>query len=130
MVASGCSTVATAVTVILVIVHIAVWTFVLFAFVYQRAARFNVTVIIPLVYLAHTLPFHVLTASKQWACTDWTRVDDGVVDALVRPRVFKRAQEYATARCFQSPISPQGMLIFGALSSAWRVMYSDGLIAK
>ena len=130
MVASGCSTLATVVTAILVLVHIAVWTFILFAFVDERAARFNVTVAIPLVYLAHCSPFHALTASKQRACGDWMQIDDGIVDALVLPRMFKRAQQYAMERCFQSPISPQGMLVFGALTSAWRVLYSAGLIGR
>lgn len=122
MVSSECGAVATAVTIVLVIIHIAIWAFILLAFVDERTARLNVTVLIPLVYIAHTLPFHVLTASKQSACAEWRQIDDRIVDALVLPRMFKHAQAYADARCFMSPISPQGMLLFGALSSAWRIL--------
>jgi len=122
MVSSGCGAVATAVTIVLVIIHIAIWAFILLAFVDERTARLNVTVLIPLVYIAHALPFHVLTAGKQSACTDWRQIDDRIVDALVLPRMFKRAQAYTDARCFMSPISPQGMMIFGALTSAWRIL--------
>ena len=118
-----CGTMGTVVTMVLAIVHLAIWAFVLLAFVNKRAARFNVTRLIPLVYVAHMLPFHVLTETKREACgEDWESVDDSVVDALVLPRVFKQAQAYAAAHCFASPISPQGMLLFGALSSAWRVL--------
>lgn len=56
------------------------------------------------------------------ACTDWRQIDDSNVDALVLTRMFKRAHAYTDARCFMSPISPQSMMIFGALSSAWRIL--------
>ena len=116
-----CSTISIVITAIVSVVHIGIWAFVLLAFLNERAARFNVTVLIPLIYVAHMLPFHTLTEVKRQACKGWESVDDYIVDLLVVPRLFKDAQSYARTNCFESPISPQGMLLFGALSSTWRL---------
>jgi len=117
-----CGTISVVFTATIAAVHIGIWAFVLLAFVDEWTARFNVMVLIPLIFLAHVLPFHVLTETKRHACKGWEAIDDLVIDTMVLPRLFKDAASYAEEHCFQSPLSPQGMMIFGALSSAWRVM--------
>jgi len=117
-----CSTLSVVFTAGIAAVHIGIWAFVLLAFVDERTARFNVMVLIPLIFIAHMLPFHVLTEAKRHACKGWKAIDDLVINTMVLPRLVKDAASYTEAHCFQSPLSTQGMMIFGALSSAWRVM--------
>lgn len=108
--------------VAVVLVHVAVWVFVLFAWVQPRAALLNLTVVIPLIYMLHLLPFHLLTTAKQRMHPDtWRQDNDAVENALVIPALYDKVYE-AFEHSFANPLSPQGMLVLGALTSAWRLV--------
>lgn len=105
-----------------VILHVAVWVFVLFAWTHPRAAMLNLTVVIPLIYALHMLPFHLLTTAKQRMHPGtWQGDNDAVERALLIPGLHDRAYE-AFEHSFANPLSPQGMLVLGALTSAWRLV--------
>lgn len=108
----------------LVAVHVLIWAFVLGAWVHPRAAAVNLLLVIPAIYVIHALaPFHVLEAAKAHMRPDsWKRDNDDLLDAWVLPGMLKRVQLFLETRCFLSPLSPQGMLVLGALTSSWTLM--------
>ena len=107
------------------LLHIFVWIFVLSAFINKKTAKFNLIVLIPLIYILHILPFHILTKMKYslYPNTATNKVDF-INIILIIPKLFTSLQSTLDKLCFMSPISPQGMLIFGALSSAYRLLYT------
>jgi len=102
----------------LCLIHIIVWLFVLFAFLDKKTAYYNVYYIIPLIYIIHILPFHVLVKMKQELHPDtWKNDEELILKKLVIPEHFVNLQKKLEQKCFCSPISPQGMLIFGLITS-------------
>ncbi len=106
------------------VVHLLVWAFVLLAWVHPRAALWNVLVVIPGIYALHMLPFHVLNTLKQRMHPGtWKRDTKRVSKALVVPHLVERVRDAMTFS-FANPLSPQGMLLFGAITSAWAIYNS------
>ena len=107
------------------LLHIFIWGFILFAFINKTTAKFNLTVIIPLIYVLHILPFHILTKMKCSLYPDSATNKVDIINIFLRiPKLFTSLQSTLDNICFKSPISPQGMLIFGALSSSYRLLYT------
>ena len=104
-------------------IHIFVWVFVLFAFLNKKSAYFNLNYFIPFIYILHIFPFHVLTKLKQQIYEPIELEEKGkTLDSLfIFPRVFKNIQTKLNTYCTFSPISPQGMLIFGLISSYYSI---------
>lgn len=105
------------------ILHVLIWTFILLAFTRKDTARINLKIIVPIMYVLHMLPFHILMEAKQYLCGDdsvGTNVES-VLWPFIIPIYFMKLQQIAERNCTFSPISPQGMLIFGAISSAYRL---------
>jgi hypothetical protein len=103
---------------ILTIIHVIIWLFVLFAFVNKRTAYYNLYYIIPLIFVLHMLPFHPLEEAKTYLYPDDMRQRvDLIQNTLVVGRIQKMLCD-CFENSFASPMTPQGMLIFGALSSA------------
>lgn len=104
--------------------HVLVWTFVLGAWLHPAAAAANVTLVIPTIYVMHAaLPFHVLKELKARVRPgSWRRDNEELMDAWIVPGMLKRVQAYLKKRCYKSPLSPQGMLVFGALTSCWSLI--------
>lgn len=101
-------------------VHMLVWIFVAMAWLHPAAAAANLLAVIPLIYLLHMLPFHVLTSIKQSLHpATWEQDNDRVMAALVIPDAVEHARDGMFSKSFANPLSPQGMLIFGAITSAW-----------
>lgn len=107
-----------------VALHVLVWAFVLLAWVHPRAAAANVLVVVPGIYVLHALlPVHVLETIKAWMRpSSWKRDSDELLRSWVVPGAFVRVQEWAATRAFMSPVSPQGMLVIGSLTSCWALM--------
>ena len=104
------------------IVHLFIWTFVLLAFVNEKTAHFNLFYLVPLIYVLHILPFHILIRMKENLEPDtWKDKDNQIKSNLILPELFDQLQKYLEKNCFMSPLSAQGMLLFGAISSAWRL---------
>ncbi len=104
------------------IVHILVWAFVLLAWADPRTARINLALVIPLIYVVHALPFHVLESAKQRLHPGtWEQDKDDIQRALVLPDLVIKASQSMDGS-FANPLSAQGMLLFGAITSAWRLL--------
>ena len=107
-----------------VALHIAVWAFVLLAWTHPVAAAWNLALVVPGIYVLHAaLPFHVLESAKARLHPGTWKTDAQEMErALVVPAAFSSAQRWLERRCFLSPLSPQGMLVLGALTSAWALL--------
>jgi len=102
------------------LIHIIIWVFVLLAFINIKTASINLYFVIPLIYILHVLPFHIIvTMKKNMYPHTWEHKASTIEDNLFIVNYFRRIQIYCDKHCFQSPFSAQGMLIFGALSSAF-----------
>ena len=111
--------------IFLSLLHIFVWIFVLFAFFNKRTAAINLYYIIPIIYILHIFPFHFINEmKKQQYPNDWEERADIVCDSLYIPGKFVKLQKKLDDTCFGNPIGHQGMLIFGALTSAWALKSS------
>ena len=103
----------------LTVVHMLIWAFVLLAWAHPRTALLNVLVVIPGIYVLHILPFHVLNTLKQRMHPGtWKRDSLRVSKALVVPYLVERLRN-SMRSSFANPLSSQGMLVFGACTSAW-----------
>ena len=105
---------------LIAIIHLLIWVFVLFGFVNINTAWVNLFIIVPVIYILHILPFHIIQKTKEKMYRDdWKVKVDRVENSVFVVKYFNKLSTYCNKHCFASPISPQGMLIFGALSSAY-----------
>jgi hypothetical protein len=108
-----------------------VWLFVLLAFIDIRTATINLYIVIPIIYIIHILPFHVLTESKKIIIGDnWQKKVEDFHKALIIPDKFINLQKYLNKYCFFNPLSPQGMLLFGIISSSYRLYFNNKKLKK
>lgn len=109
---------------IVCLIHIFIWIFILLAFLNKKFALFNIYYLIPLIYIAHILPFHILIEIKK--CLFRNNFEEKVkkIDSvLIIPKYFQRLMNNLHNKCTFSPISPQGMMIFGLISSIFSLKY-------
>jgi hypothetical protein len=110
--------------IILCIIHTVIWAFIMFAFINPTTAYYNVYYIIPLVYLVQILPFHIIVSLKKKIYeNDNIRKEQEkeVSKYLIIPYLFMQAREFFNKFSFFNPLSPQGMLIFGLITSIYRL---------
>ena len=109
--------------ILISIIHVIIWAFVILAFINKKTAYINIIYIIPFIYLIHILPFHILTESKKNIYPK-TFEDEGmkINKIMIIPYYFIKVQTYLKKKCTESPISPQGILIFGAITSSYRLI--------
>ena len=110
--------------IILCIIHIIVWVFILLAFLNPITAYYNVYYVIPIIYILHILPFHIIISLKKKIYTDDKEEIDketNVSKFLIIPYIFINIQKFFEKFSFCSPLSPQGMLIFGLITSIYRL---------
>lgn len=106
----------------LTVTHILIWGFVMLAWLHPRAAAINLTVVIPLIYAVHMLPFHILTSAKQRMRPEtWGQDSKAIERALIVPVVFDHIRGFFE-HSYANPLSSQGMLLLGAITSAWRAL--------
>lgn len=104
------------------LVHVLVWAFVMLAWLHPQAAALNLLVVIPAIYVLHMLPFHTINSLKQRMHPGtWQADAESVQRALVVPDLVKRLESVFRSS-FANPLSGQGMLIFGAITSGWRLL--------
>jgi hypothetical protein len=103
--------------------HIFIWMFVSFAFINENAATINAYVVIPFIYVLHILPFHVLTETKKQLSNTWEEYNDGLLKKLYLPFHFVKLQHKLEKLCFFNPIGAQGLLIFGLITSIYRLKF-------
>ena len=97
---------------ILTLIHVLVWLFVIFAFTNKRLARFNLIFLIPFIYILQILPFHLLNGSKKYFNKN-SEEDNINIEKIIGFYYLKNL----FSSSFQNPLSPQGMLILGAILS-------------
>lgn len=112
--------------ILLVIVHMLIWIFVLLAFFDKRTAKINLYYIIPLIFILHTfLPFHIIEVSKEMIYPEDTKQKVNYIEEyLIIPPLFYWLKDNVFGKSFCNPLSPQGMLIFGAITSAYKIKNS------
>jgi hypothetical protein len=92
----------------------------MFAFLNPMTAKINLYYLIPFIYIIHILPFHIFNKTKEGMYQyDWEQRANKFNDSLVIPGQFVKLQDKLEKFSFCSPLSPQGMLLFGAITSAW-----------
>ena len=128
------------------IIHNLFWLFVILAFYNKKLAYFNLYIVIPVTYVTHILPFHILERLKEIVKdkdmkemsnnkppddnkpSDNKPPDDNKpaeksLDDKYKSNIIVRTyidvKTNVDSYCFANPFSPQGMLIFGAISSAY-----------
>ena len=73
---------------------------------------------IPLIYIIHILPFHILISLKKKNDPENYKVHEKeFYETLIIPKIFRQVTNKLEGFCFASPLSTQGMLIFGLLTS-------------
>lgn len=114
---------------VLCVIHVIVWVFVLTAFCNETTARINLNYVVPGIYVLHMLPFHILTGSKKLLIPDdntrLTRQTD-VESHLWGVAQFKKVQNFLDARCYFNPLSVQGMMLWGVITSNYTLHRPDG----
>tara|TARA_S200000501_G_C20241940_1_gene490447 strand:- start:15 stop:476 length:462 start_codon:yes stop_codon:yes gene_type:complete len=109
------------------IFHILFWVFVMFSFLNKRASMINMYYVIPFTYLIHILPFHTLETAKTYLMENnmdaKQYMEDKISDLFIIPTLFINLKNQLEKFCFFSPLSPQGMMLFGMISGVlyWRV---------
>jgi len=99
--------------------------FIALAFLNKRLAYYNLYFIVPGTYIVHILPFHIIEWLKDKVRE---KEPDRAPEQLVNesqekpgPSLISRLNipHYFDKYCFRSPFSAQGLLVFGAVSSAY-----------
>ncbi len=113
---------------ILCIVHVLIWIFVLTAFLNKDLAYYNVYYVIPLIYIIHILPFHIIITLKKNVDPEYYKLhEEQFYETLIIPKLFRNVTNKLENFCFASPLSTQGMLIFGLITSVF-VLYPPNYI--
>lgn len=97
---------------ILALLHIIIWIFVIFAFVNKKLAKFNLKILIPIIYILQILPLHILNTVKKHVNKN-SEEDNINIEKAIGFYYIKNI----FSDSFQNPLSPQGMLVLGGLLS-------------
>jgi hypothetical protein len=105
---------------IICIFHILIWIIIIFGFLNKKLAKLNVYIFVPLIYILHILPFHILVTLKQkmYQKTYQKRVK-AIEKGLIIPHFVLEINEKLEKFCTFSPLTPQGLLILGMLTSIY-----------
>lgn len=108
------------------LIHVLIWGFVLIAFTNPTLAKINVLYVIPFIYVIHTiLPFHILeSAKKNMYPTTHSQKFDEFKKQTVIPHYFDKLNAHLEW-CTFNPLSPQGMLVFGLITSIYSIKISN-----
>lgn len=114
-------------------VHVLLWGYLIFSpfFMSKKACKLNLFIFIPLVYIIHILPFHILTEIKK-GVTD----SQGKKISIENQReiinkhnpvigFISNCQETLENYCTYNPIGGQGMLILAYIINLYAVYYPD-----
>jgi hypothetical protein len=106
--------------ILLCLVHYIIWIFVLLAFLNKKTAEINLYYVIPFIYIIHILPFHIiLEAKKSIYGSEYGSYSSDMDYVTILPTLFFNIKDNLFKNSFFNPLSPQGMLVFGAITSAY-----------
>ena len=103
--------------IVLLTIHVLIWLFVVFAFLNDETAKFNLIFVIPIIYIIHMLPFHILNELKLITNKNYEE-DTENFEKLIG---FYYIKEFFN-NSFQNPLSPQGLLILGSITSYFKLI--------
>lgn len=105
---------------LLCLIHIIIWLFVMLAFLNKKTAEINLYYLIPFIYILHMLPFHILNSLKHYIEPENTekKIKD-YENSNILSKNFYLFKDSIFKNSFGNPLSPQGMMIFGAITCAW-----------
>lgn len=92
-----------------------VWLFVLTAFIFKDTALLNIFIVIPLIYILHIMPFHIFEEVKHNLCPNEYKKSTKNGGKGLYHKILNKSCDY----CFKSPITIQGFLIFGMITSVY-----------
>ena len=89
------------------------------AFINKNTVEFNLYYLIPMIYIIHILPFHIIVKLKEYVEPENTqeKVKEYENNNIIMI-IYTKFKEIFKNTTF-NPLSPQGMMIFGAITSAW-----------
>jgi len=92
----------------------------MFAFLNKKYASFNLYYLIPFIYVIHIFPFHLLNSIKESMYKDeWKEKVESFLNSIIIISQYTGLQKILDDTCFANPLGAQGMLIFGAITSAY-----------
>jgi len=100
------------------------WSFMLVAWIFPETALFNILILLPCVYIIHILPFHPFEIVKNDLCPE--ELKDSKKNGTTKGTVTG-FQDKLNKFCTFSPISHQGLMLFGLITSILS-LYSRGYI--
>ena len=101
-------------------IHILIWAFILLAFLNKKFASFNLYYLIPFVYVIHIFPFHFINSIKEKMYeNEWKEKVDSFTNSILVISQYTDLQKKLDENCFANPLGTQGMLILGAITSAY-----------
>ena len=110
--------------ILLALIHIIIWIFVMLAFINSTTAHINVYYVIPIIYLLQILPFHLIVSLKKNIYNndnERKENENKVFKSLVIPYLFMEARKFFEKFSYFNPLSPQGMMIFGLITSIYKL---------
>lgn len=122
---------------LLIIIHIGIWIFILFGGYFKESyAKLNILIFIPLIYIAHILPFHMILETKLRIIENEsihnnnnTQNNISSKEVLINeeskyiiPYYFKLLKD-KLENSFANPLSPQGLLILGNIINVYLMIY-------
>ena len=112
---------------VLCVSHILFWAIVLLAPLLVSVGVLPLILfgLIPLTILVHGIfPLHIIEEAKKHVSgfdADGVKVIMNEYESWGAIEYFTQAQRYCHDNCFQSPLSPQGMLLISSLICSWRL---------
>ena len=114
---------------ILIIIHILVWIYAIFGgFISKDHAKFIIYYFIPLIYILHLLPFHIIVSTKLRIIESDVNVTDSTeyLHTLEHNNIiiylFDKLHKLFE-KSFKNPLSPQGLLILGFIVNIYLLKY-------
>ena len=95
--------------------------FVVFSFINKKTAYYNLYYVIPCIYIIHMLPIHCINQAKKSLYPDsWEDKSNNISNKLIIGSIFQFIKKIFK-NSFASPVSPQGLLILGLITSSYRL---------
>lgn len=105
---------------IICIIHVLIWITIMFGFLNKKIAKFNVYLFIPVIYILHILPFHILVSlKKNMYKKDYKKKLKEIEAKIIIAPLFQKMKTKLEKFCTFSPLTPQGLLIIGLLTSIY-----------
>ena len=103
------------------LLHISIWIFVVFAFLNKKTAYFNLYYLIPMIYILHILPFHILCTIEKKIypnnCDEKFNIIKKITMIGYLYEIIKKKLSFSLF----NPLSPQVMLVLGAITSSYKL---------